>query len=191
MKANRARIEAAIRESIQAKERFLATKTEALGRIVDAALRALRRGGKIVIFGNGGSAADACHIATELVGRFKRDRRAIPALSLGTNVQLLTAIANDLGYEESFAREVDAHVGKKDLVIAISTSGNSPNVLTAVARARKKGATIAGFTGARGGKLRSHVDLLLDVPSDDTPRIQECHLLAGHILCDLIESELG
>lgn len=188
MKTHRARIETSIRESIAAKQRFLATRVDALDRIAKAALQALRRGGKIVLLGNGGSAADACHIATELVGRFKRDRPAIPALALGTNVQLLTAIANDLGYEESFAREVDAHVGKRDLVIAISTSGNSPNVLRAVQRARAKGAQVAAFTGAKGGKLRSRVDLLLDVPSDDTPRIQECHLLAGHILCELIEA---
>lgn len=189
MRNYRTRIESAIRESILAKERLLATRVEVLERVAGAAVRTLRRGGKIVLFGNGGSAADACHIATELVGRFKRDRKAIPALALGTNVQLLTAIANDLGYEESFAREVDAHVTAKDLVIAISTSGNSPNVLAAVARARRKGATTVGFTGARGGKLRGKVDLLLDVPSDDTPRIQECHLLAGHVLCELIEAE--
>lgn len=189
MKTHRARIEASIRESIAAKERFLLARVDALERIAKAALHALRRGGKIVLLGNGGSAADACHIATELVGRFKKDRPAIPALALGTNVQLLTAIANDLGYEESFAREVDAHVTKKDLLIAISTSGNSPNVLRAVARAKAIGARVAAFTGSKGGKLRSRVDLLLDVPSDDTPRIQECHLLAGHILCELIESE--
>ncbi len=189
MRTNRARIEAAIVQSIAVKHLFLATRVEVLCRIADAASTALRRGGKIVLFGNGGSAADACHIATELVGRFKKDRRAIPALALGTNVQLLTAIANDLGYEESFAREVDAHVTRKDLVIAISTSGNSPNVLRAVARAKAKGALVAGFTGAKGGKLRSRVDLLLDVPSDDTPRVQECHLLAGHILCEVIEAE--
>lgn len=190
MKKYLPRVEAAIREAIATKERFLVSCKEPLARIARAAVQTLRRGGVLYLMGNGGSAADACHIATELVGRFKRNRAAIPAVALGTNVQLLTALANDFGYEEAFARQVDALVRKGDLVIAISTSGSSPNILRAVERARGKGAMIVGFTGATGGKLRGLVDLLLDVPSDDTPRVQECHLLAGHILCEIIEEEM-
>lgn len=191
MKRRRELIEKAILGSIAAKTRLLLTRVDAIEAIADAAISALRRGRKVVLFGNGGSAADACHIATELVGRFRRTRRPIPAIALGTNVQLLTAIANDLGYEESFARQVDALVQKGDIVVAISTSGDSPNVLRAVARAKARGARVVGLTGRSGGKLRKKADLLLDVPSDDTARVQEVHLLVGHILCELIEAALA
>ena len=160
---------------------------EAIGRRLAGTLRA---GKRIYLFGNGGSAADAQHIAAELEARFLRERRALPALALTTNTSTLTAVGNDYGYERVFARQVEAYAGKGDAVVAISTSGNSPNVLAGVKAAKKAGAFTIGFTNEKGGKLKDAVDLCLRVPSTDTQRVQECHLATGHIVCGIIEALL-
>jgi D-sedoheptulose 7-phosphate isomerase len=151
---------------------------------------ALKAGGKVLLFGNGGSAADAQHIAAELEARFLKERRALRCHALTTNTSTLTAVGNDYGYEYTFSRQVEAYCRKGDAVIGISTSGNSPNVLEAVKRAKKLGATAIGFTNEKGGKLKGLVDLCLQVPSTDTQRVQECHMAVGHIVCDIIESTL-
>lgn len=161
---------------------------------IEAAARAcvqtFQRGGKMLLCGNGGSAADAQHIAAELSGRFYRDRPPLYAEALHVNSSYLTAVANDYGYEESFARMLRAAGRPGDVLIAISTSGNSPNVLRAAQAAREIGMTVIGMTGAGGGGLAKLCDHLLAIPSGDTPRIQECHVLIGHVLCELIEDEI-
>lgn len=161
-----------------------------LERIVKAVVKALKAGRRVYLFGNGGSAADAQHIAAEMEGRFHRERRPWPVLALTTNTSTLTAIANDYDYETTFPRLVEAHARKGDVVIAISTSGNSANVLEAAKRARKLGAVVVGFTGSKGGKLKGVADLCFRAPSDVTARIQECHITAGHILCEMVEEAL-
>ena len=150
----------------------------------------LKTGGKVILFGNGGSAADAQHIAGELVGRFKLDRPALPAMALTANTSILTAMANDCGYNTVFSRQVEALVTGKDVVIGISTSGASPNVIEALAMAKAKGARTIGLTGDQGSRMTEVTDLVIAVPSDDTPRIQEAHITIGHIVCELVEREL-
>ena len=151
---------------------------------------AYRTGHKALFFGNGGSAGDAQHLAAEFVGRYLRQRRPLPALALNANSSAVTAIGNDYGYEEVFARQMEALATPGDVAVAISTSGNSPNVIHAVLCARRLGLYTIGLTGASGGRLRELVDSLIAVPSDETPRIQECHILAGHALCDAVEEDL-
>lgn len=158
-------------------------------KIADALATAFRRGNKVVLFGNGGSAADAQHIACELQGKFYRQRAPLPAIALTTNTSILTAIANDYGYEEVFARQVKALVKSGDIAIGISTSGNSPNVILAISEAKKSGATTVAFTGI-GGKLSKAADYTLSVPSRETPRIQEAHITMGHVICSLVEDAL-
>jgi len=153
-------------------------------------IECFKTGGKILLFGNGGSAADAQHIATELVCRFQKERKPLPALALSTNSSLVTAQANDLGFETIFARQIEAWAKKGDIAIAISTSGNSPNILEGIKKAKEKGIKTIGFIGKGGGKLKELVDLPLTVPSDDVPRIQEVHITIGHIICHLVEEEL-
>ncbi len=155
-----------------------------------ACVQTFQLGGKMLLCGNGGSAADAQHIAAELSGRFYRDRPPLYAEALHVNSSYLTAVANDYGYEESFARMLRAAGRPGDVLIAISTSGNSPNVLRAAQAAREIGMTVIGMTGAGGGRLADMSNHLLAIPSGDTPRIQECHILVGHILCELIEEEI-
>jgi D-sedoheptulose 7-phosphate isomerase len=164
--------------------RSLATEVD---RVVAMVARSMAAGGVLLVCGNGGSAADAQHIAAELTGRFFRDRRALPALALHGNTSSLTAIGNDYGYDEVFAREVEAHGRKGDVLLAISTSGNSRNVVRAIEAARDKGMTVVGLTGEHGGKMRDLCDACLCVPSQSTPRIQECHILIGHTICELLE----
>ena len=149
----------------------------------------LLAGGKILLLGNGGSAADCQHIAAEIVGRYKRERRGLPAIALTTDTSILTAVGNDYGFEHVFSRQVEALCTPKDVVIGLSTSGNSPNVLAAIHTARQIGAFTMGLTGGSGGKLAQCCDLSLVVASKDTPRIQEAHILVGHLLCDLIDAE--
>lgn len=149
-------------------------------------IKSLKTRGKVVLFGNGGSAADAQHIAAELVGRFKKERPSMPALALTTNTSALTAIANDYDYATVFSRQVQALVNKNDVVVGISTSGNSPNVIRGLKAAKHKGARTIALTG-NTGKLKELADLALCVPSKNTPRIQEVHILIGHILAHLIE----
>jgi D-sedoheptulose 7-phosphate isomerase len=158
--------------------------------IVDAAdlvIKSLRRGGKILLFGNGGSAADAQHIACELVGKFKKVRSSQSAIALTTDTSILTSVANDFGYEFVFSRQIEAIANSEDVVIAISTSGNSPNVLEGVKAARDKGCKTIGLTGRSGGKLAQIVDIPVRVPSNEIPRIQEAHITVGHIICALVE----
>jgi D-sedoheptulose 7-phosphate isomerase len=156
---------------------------DAAGRI-EAALRA---GGKVLVFGNGGSAADAQHVAAELVGRFRRDRAPLAAVALTTDTSVLTSLANDFGYEDVFARQVRALGRKGDVAIAISTSGNSPNVVKGIAAARAAGVTVIGLAGGTGGKMAALCDALLVVPDADTALVQEVHLAAEHLLCDLVD----
>jgi D-sedoheptulose 7-phosphate isomerase len=162
-----------------------------LDRMAEALIAALRGGRRVYILGNGGSAADAQHIAAELLGRFKRDRRALPAIALTTDSSCLTAIGNDLGFECVFARQVEGLVQPGDVVWALSTSGNSPNVLAAVRTASQRGAVTIGFTGSSGGELAALCTHLLRVPHDASDRIQECHALAYHYLCERVEAALG
>ena len=159
--------------------------------LLRASIKAVENGGKIVFFGNGGSAADAQHLATELTVRYIGDRPPIPAIALSTDTPSLTAVSNDYGFEDVFARQVDALVTEQDVVIGISTSGNSENIVRGLNRAKIKGAVVAGFTGSGGGRMRGLADPLLNVPSEQTARIQEMHILIGHMLCGALEQELG
>jgi D-sedoheptulose 7-phosphate isomerase len=163
---------------------------DVIARIAKAVAKSLTAGKRGYIFGNGGSAADAQHIAAEMEGRYLKERRPWPFLALTTNSSSLTCIGNDYGYDQTFVRPVKAYVRKGDVLIAISTSGNSPNVLEAVKVARKIGAVIVGFTGQGGGKLKALCDHCLCAPSMVTARIQECHITAGHIVCDLLDDLL-
>jgi D-sedoheptulose 7-phosphate isomerase len=158
--------------------------------VTQACIDCVLQKGKILLAGNGGSAADAQHIAGELVSRFAFDRPGISAIALTTDTSILTAIGNDYGYETLFARQVQAHGSRGDVFIAYSTSGKSPNILRALEEARGLGLVCAGLTGNRGGPMRGLCDYLLEVPSDDTPKIQEGHLVLGHILSGLIEERL-
>ena len=168
-------------------ERHVAT----IRRIAETIIAAYRAGKKVVACGNGGSAADAQHIVAELVGRLELPRRpALAAVALTTNASVLTAIGNDFGFDQVFARQIEACVERGDVVVALSTSGNSPNVLVAVRRAKALGATTIGLTGASGGALSEAVDLALLVPSDSPQRVQEAHLTVGHIVCAIVESEM-
>jgi len=180
-----------LQESAQIKEAIAESKVNEIERIINLIITAYRAGGKVVLFGNGGSAADAQHIAGELVGKFKLERQALPAIALTTNTSILTAVANDYGYETVFSRQVEALVNEKDIAIGISTSGDSSNVIEAIKTAKKKGAKTIGLTGGSGGKLAEVADLALIVPSDSTPRIQEAHITIGHIVCELVEKELA
>jgi len=156
----------------------------------NACVRCLQNGGKILLAGNGGSAADAQHIAGELVSRFAFDRPGLPAIALTTDTSILTAIGNDYGYEKLFARQIQAHGNKGDIFIGYSTSGKSPNILHAFEEARTRDLLCIGLTGNRIGSMRELCDYLLEVPSGDTPKIQEGHLVLGHILCGLVENTM-
>ena len=156
----------------------------------EACILALRNGGKILLAGNGGSAADAQHIAGEFVSRFAFDRPGLPAIALTTDTSILTAIGNDYGYENLFARQVQAHSQRGDVFIGYSTSGKSPNVIAALKEAKSRGVICIAMTGNRGGPMKELCDYYLNVPSADTPRIQEGHAVLGHILCGLVENAL-
>ena len=158
--------------------------------VIQSALQivaSLRQGGKVLFFGNGGSAADAQHLAAEFTGRYLKERRALPALALHANTSSLTAIGNDYGFDLVFARQMEALGRKGDVAVGISTSGNSPNVLRALQVAREKSIFTIALTGASGGKMKQVVDCAICIPSEETPRIQECHILAGHIICEIAE----
>lgn len=164
--------------------------TAALASTAIACINSLNNGGKILLAGNGGSAADAQHIAGEFVSRFAFDRPGLPAIALTTDTSILTAIGNDYGYEKLFCRQIQALGQKGDVFIAYSTSGTSPNILAALREARARDLTCIGFTGNRGGPMIDLCQYLLAVPSDNTPKIQEGHLVLGHILCGLVENAL-
>jgi len=182
-----------IGEHIQVQQSLLddATAIGTISEIAEALVQAYRNNRKILLFGNGGSAADAQHIAAELVGTFyNRSRRALPAEALTVNSSSLTAIGNDYDFTTIFARQVEALGQEGDVAIGISTSGNSENVIKALRVAEGKGLVKVGFTGKGGGKVKEVVDYCVRIPSEDTPRIQEAHILVGHILCDIVEREL-
>ena len=160
---------------------------EPFGRLVRASIEAVETGHKLLLFGNGGSAADAQHLATELTVRYRTNRRAIAAIALTTDTSALTAIGNDFGFDELFARQVEALCLPGDVVIAISTSGNSENVIRGLKAARERGAITVAFGGGNGGRMVEHVDHAIIVPSNATARIQEVHILLGHMLCGLLE----
>ena len=184
------RVEDQLAASAYVKLLLLQKQSAAIAEAGKRLAKVFRAGRSVYLFGNGGSAADCQHIAAELEARFLRERRALPCHALTTNTSTLTAIGNDYGYDRTFARQVEAYCRKGDAVIAISTSGNSPNVLAGVKAARKAGAFTIGLTNEKGGKLKSLVHHPICVPSTDTQRVQECHLAIGHVLCDLIEAEL-
>lgn len=164
---------------------------EPFPRLVEACVKAIAGGHKLILFGNGGSAADAQHIAAELVGRFASDRMPVPAIALTSDTAALTAIANDYGYDRVFERQLLGLGKAGDVAIGISTSGNSPNVIRALTAARTMGMTAAGLTGGDGGALKDLTDPVLVVPSSETPRVQEMHILVGHLMCAAIEQGLG
>ena len=151
----------------------------------------LKNGNKVLLMGNGGSAADSQHIAAELVGRFKNERKGLPAIALTTDTSILTAVGNDYSFNEIFARQIEALANKGDLVIGISTSGNSENVIKGILKAKEIGCYTVGLLGKDGGKLKDLVDLPIIVPSNSTPRIQECHILIGHIICEIVDREFS
>jgi D-sedoheptulose 7-phosphate isomerase len=181
-----------IQESISVKQHLLSDQAfiQKVENAAQAMVRTFRNDGKILLCGNGGSAADAQHIAAELSGRFYTDRPPLFAEALHVNSSYVTAVANDYGYDQVFSRMVQAAGKPGDILIAFSTSGNSPNILKAIDAAKKQGMLVIGFTGATGGKMADLCDILLNVPSTDTPRIQESHILIGHILCQWVEEEM-
>lgn len=181
----------AMREHVQLAQRVeqeLAGQVEALGRIL---VDCVKRGGAIFWCGNGGSAADAQHLAAELIGRFQRERRAIASAAFTTDTSILTAIGNDYSFGQIFSRQVEGLMRRGDVLVGISTSGNSENVVMAVRKAKEKGAVTLGLLGRDGGRLKLECDHSLVVPSSDTARIQEMHIMTGHILCDLVEREIA
>lgn len=186
------RIKEAIKQSIGLKEKILADEQvlTKIQEVADLCSSAFTDGNKVLFCGNGGSAADAQHLAAELSGRFYFDRDPLPAEALHVNTSFLTAVANDYSYDEIFARMVKAQGKKGDILIGLSTSGNSGNIIKAFERAKELSMITIGFTGETGGKMKDLSDVLLNVPSTDTPRIQEAHGLMGHIVCELIESKL-
>lgn len=180
----------AFEESINIKHKFAREYAAVIVEVSRLIADAFNEGGKLIIFGNGGSACDASHIAAEFVNRFKRDRPGLPAIALNTDMAVLTSIANDYDYSEIFARQVKTLADAGDVAIAISTSGNSKNIIKAVDAARKKGLKTIVFTGLKGEKFASKSDYAFIVPSDDTPRIQETHITLGHVLCQMVEEIL-
>ena len=181
-----------ITRSIEAKSLLLSNDTliKTIEDVVTTLVQTFRIDGKVLFCGNGGSAADAQHLAAELSGRFYLDRKPLFAEALHTNSSHVTAVANDYGYDEVFSRLVNAIGRKGDVLIAISTSGNSQNIIKAIEAAKKAEMLTVGFTGEKGGKMKDMCTYLVNVPSNDTPRIQECHILVGHIICELVEKKL-
>ena len=160
-------------------------------RIIESITKSLKKGNKIILFGNGGSAADAQHIAAELVGRFDYDRKSLPAISLTTDTSVITSIGNDYSFEKIFSRQCESLVNKGDVVVGISTSGNSINVKNGLLVSKRKGAKTIGFLGHKGGHIKNIVDIPLIVNSNSTPRIQEVHRTAAHIICEMVEKNIS
>lgn len=184
------KIQDSIKGSISAKEEVNKSQAGNIESAAKAVIASLKRGGKLLVFGNGGSAADSQHIAAELVGRFKLERKPLAAIALTANTSSLTAIANDYGYDVVFTRQVEALGSRGDIAMGISTSGNSKNVIDALIKAKKLGLGTIALTGCDGGKMRGIADIWINVATNDTPRIQEAHIMIGHILCEVIEEGL-
>ncbi len=178
-------------ENIHIKEELLRNNIPQIIDIADIIISALRKGGKLILFGNGGSASDSQHIAAELVGRFKKDRGALPAIALTVNTSVITSLANDYGYEIVFAKQIEALGKKEDVAVGISTSGKAKNVNYAIKLAKKMGLKTIALTGGDGGELAKIADVALIVPATVTARIQEAHILIAHVICELIEEELS
>ena len=178
-------------DSIRVKKRLLqGDLIKVVAQVGGVLVEAYRGGNKVILFGNGGSAADAQHIAAELIGRYYLNRAALPAIALTTNSSSLTAVANDYSFDLIFARQLEAMAAHGDVAVGISTSGNSENVVQALRSAKEKGVVTVGLTGEEGGEVKSIVDYCICVPCKETPRIQECHILLGHILCEIIERSI-
>jgi D-sedoheptulose 7-phosphate isomerase len=186
----RDRIRDIMLESIQIKEELMRNNIGQIKEIVDTIIDALKKGGKLILFGNGGSASDSQHIAAELVGRFKKDRTSLAAIALTTNTAILTSLANDYGYDIVFAKQIEALAQKNDVCVGISTSGKAKNVASGIKQAKKMGVKTIALTGGDGGDLAKLADTSLIVPSAVTARIQEAHITIGHIICELIEEAL-
>ncbi|HPE87738.1 MAG: D-sedoheptulose 7-phosphate isomerase [Bacteroidales bacterium] len=186
------KIQQAIAESLELKKALLADEAliERMNEVSESLITALRNDRKVLFCGNGGSAADAQHLAAELSGRFYYDRPALFAEALHVNTSYLTAVANDYSFNDVYARSVQSKGRKGDVLVAISTSGNSENIIRAMVEAHRRGMITVGLTGNGGGKMAAHSDYLLNVPSASTPRIQEAHILIGHILCELVEASI-
>lgn len=181
-----------IRSSIDAKTQMLMDENlvRTMGDIVEAVVAAFQSGNHVYFCGNGGSAADAQHLAAEFSGRFYKNRKALPAEALHCNTSYLTAVANDYSFDVVYSRMIDGLGKKGDVLVGLSTSGNSKNIVSALETAQAKGMVTVGFTGATGGLLKTVSHFLINAPSTDTPRVQECHLLAGHIICQLVEEKV-
>jgi D-sedoheptulose 7-phosphate isomerase len=183
-------IRGAIRESIEVKIDLLNQHVSTIADLSRLLIDAFRAGGKLVLFGNGGSAADAQHVAAELVNRFQMDRNPLPAIALTTDTSILTSVGNDLAFDELFSRQVRALVQKSDVAVGISTSGDSSNVINGIIAAKERGAVTVGFTGRSGGRLKDLVDTCCHVSSESTARIQEAQITIWHALCEVIEREM-
>ncbi|HEX6848076.1 MAG TPA: D-sedoheptulose 7-phosphate isomerase [Chitinophagaceae bacterium] len=185
------KIKEIIGSSIETKQKLLADETllKTICDTVEVIVKAFRNGNSVYFCGNGGSAADAQHLAAEFSGRFYKDRRALPAEALHCNTSYLTAVANDYSFDEIYSRLIDGIGGQGDVLVGLSTSGNSANIIKAFDTAKKKQMITIGFTGESGGKIKSLCDHLINIPSTDTPRIQESHIMVGHIICQLVEQK--
>ncbi|MEK6916960.1 MAG: D-sedoheptulose 7-phosphate isomerase [Nanoarchaeota archaeon] len=179
-----------IEESINLKLE-LVNQAENIKKASDLIIAGFKKGNKVLVFGNGGSAADAQHIAAELVGRFKLERKGLPAIALTTDTSILTSISNDYSYDSVFERQVEALAKKSDVMIGISTSGNSKNVINAFKKGKEIGTTNISFTGRNGGELKKQSDININILSDSTARIQECHMVAYHIICEIVEESMA
>ena len=179
-----------LHDSVAAKEAFIATQKDKVLTLVGWIVDSMRAGGKMLIFGNGGSAADAQHLAAEFVNRFLIDRPPLPAIALTTDSSIITSVGNDFSFDDIFTKQIQALGKEGDIALGISTSGNSPNVVNAIEEARKLGLKTAVLTGGNGGKLLALADLVLNVPTDQTPHIQEAHLWIEHLLCQLVDQAL-
>lgn len=186
----RERIKDILLESIQVKEEILRNQIDSICQIAQLMIDCLRKGGKVIVFGNGGSASDSQHIAAELVGRFKKDRSALAGIALTTNTAILTSLANDYGYDVVFSRQLEAIGKKNDVAVAISTSGKARNVSLGIKQAKKMGIKTVALSGGDGGEIVKLADVSLLVPSKITARIQEAHITIAHIICEMIEQEL-
>jgi D-sedoheptulose 7-phosphate isomerase len=180
-----------LKQSIAVKEKVIASSVNNIRTIVDVCIKSLKDGGKIIFCGNGGSAADSQHLAAELVVRFKKNRKSLPALALTTNTSMLTAIGNDFGFDSIFSRQLESMAHKNDVLLAISTSGKSANIIQAVKKAKEIGIKTIAFTGENGKEFAKSCDFSFIAPSSDTARIQEAHVCVGHIICDLVEEALS
>jgi len=180
-----------LRDGVELRSRIAQDCGETIVQAASLMIQCLQSGGKLLFFGNGGSAADAQHLAAEFVGRFVLERQGLPAIALTTDSSILTSVGNDYGFDQVFARQIEALGQPNDVAVGISTSGNSPNVIEAVKKAKKQNVKTIGLAGKDGGALAKSVDLAITVSSTNTARVQECHIAIGHILCELVENELS